>query len=118
MAPTTVSGQKTTTTPKGRDINREGYPLKVSELLSTIDGVSYIQRVAVDSYKNLVTAKKAIMKSFLYQLEGKGFSMVEILSPCPTDWGMSPGAAAEWIRSTLSRTFPLGLIKDRYPGSD
>ena len=118
MAPTTVSGQKTTTTPKGRDINREGYPLKVSELLSTIDGVSYIQRVAVDSYKNLVTAKKAIMKSFLYQLEGKGFSMVEILSPCPTDWGMSPGAAAEWIRSTLSRTFPLGLIKDRYLGSD
>ncbi|NJD56704.1 MAG: 2-oxoglutarate oxidoreductase [Nitrospirae bacterium] len=118
MAPTTVPGQKTTTTPRGRDIGREGYPLKVSELLSTIEGVSYIQRVAVDSYRNLVTAKKAIMKSFLYQLEGKGFSMVEILSPCPTDWGMSPGAAAEWIRSTLSRTFPLGLIKDRYQGND
>jgi 2-oxoglutarate ferredoxin oxidoreductase subunit beta len=114
MAPTTITGQKTTTTPKGRDIKTTGYPLRVSELLSTIEGVSYIQRVAVDSYRNLVTAKKAITKAFTYQIEGKGFSLVEILSPCPTDWGMSPMAAAEWIRTTLSQTFPLGLIKDRY----
>jgi len=114
MAPTTVPGQKTSTTPKGRDVATEGYPLRVSELLSTIDGVSYIQRVAVDSYQNLVTAKKAVRKAFTYQIEGKGFSLVEILSPCPTDWGMSPRAAAEWIRTTLSKTFPLGLIKDRY----
>ena len=114
MAPTTVPGQKTSTTPKGRDVATEGYPLRVSELLSTIDGVSYIQRVAVDSYQNLVTAKKAVRKAFTYQIEGKGFSLVEILSPCPTDWGMSPLAATEWVRTTLSKTFPLGLIKDRY----
>ena len=114
MAPTTVPGQKTSTTPKGRDVATEGYPLRVSELLSTIDGVSYIQRVAVDSYQNLVTAKKAVRKAFTYQIEGKGFSLVEILSPCPTDWGMSPLAASEWVRTTLSKTFPLGLIKDRY----
>ena len=114
MAPTTLPGQKTSTTPKGRDVATEGYPLRVSELLSTIDGVSYIQRVAVDSYQNLVAAKKAVRKAFTYQIQGRGFSLVEILSPCPTDWGMSPRAAAEWIRTTLSKTFPLGLIKDRY----
>jgi len=114
MAPTTVPGQKTSTTPKGRDVVTEGYPLRVSELLSTIEGVSYIQRVAVDSYQNLVAAKKAVRKAFTYQIQGKGFSLVEILSPCPTDWGMSPLAATEWVRTTLSKTFPLGLIKDRY----
>jgi 2-oxoglutarate ferredoxin oxidoreductase subunit beta len=117
MAPTTVPGQKTSTTPKGRDIRTEGYPLRISELLATIDGASYIQRVAVDSYQNLVVAKKAIRKAFTYQIEGKGFSLVEILSPCPTDWGMSPTAAADWVRTTLSKTFPLGLIKDRYLGN-
>jgi 2-oxoglutarate ferredoxin oxidoreductase subunit beta len=114
MAPTTITGQKTTTTPRGREISTAGYPLHVSELLSTIEGVSYIQRVAVDSYKNLVTAKKAIEKAFKYQIEKKGFSLIEILSPCPTDWGMSPKAAAEWVRTSLTKVYPLGLIKDRF----
>jgi 2-oxoglutarate ferredoxin oxidoreductase subunit beta len=114
MAPTSVTGQKTTTTPRGKDIATAGYPLRVSELLATIEGASYIERVAVDSYKNLVAAKKAIRKAFVYQIEGKGFSLVEILSPCPTDWGMSPVAAAEWVRTTLSQVYPLGLIKDRH----
>ena len=116
MAPTTITGQRTTTTPKGRDVLTTGYPLRVSELLSSIEGVSYIKRVAVDSYKNLLTARKAIEKAFRYQIDGKGFSLVEILSPCPTDWGMSPKAAADWVRTTLSHTYPLGLIKDKYPG--
>lgn len=116
MAPTTITGQKTTTTPQGRDVLTTGYPLRVSELLSSIEGVSYIQRVSVDSYKNLLTARKAIEKAFRYQIDGKGFSLVEILSPCPTDWGVSPRAAADWIRTALSHTYPLGLIKDKYPG--
>lgn len=117
MAPTTITGQRTTTTPRGRDVQTTGYPLKVSELLSAIEGVSYVQRVAVDSYKNLVTARKAIEKAFRYQIEGKGFSLVEILSPCPTDWGMSPRAASEWVGKTLSETYPLGLVKDNYAGT-
>jgi 2-oxoglutarate ferredoxin oxidoreductase subunit beta len=112
MAPTTITGQKTTTTPRGRDIASSGYPLHVAELLSSIEGVSYIERVSVDSYKNLVVAKRAIEKAFRYQIEGKGFSLVEILSPCPTDWGVSPMAAAAWIRTTLSHVYPLGLVKD------
>ncbi len=114
MAPTTLAGQRTTTTPLGRDLRTTGYPLRVSELLSSIEGVSYLQRVAVDSYKNLMIAREAIEKAFIYQIEGKGFSLIEILSPCPTDWDMSPRAAADWVRTTLSHTYPLGLIKDKY----
>lgn len=118
MAPTTIPGQRTTTTPSGRDVKTSGYPLRVSELLATIEGVSFVQRVSVDSYKNIVTAKKAIEKAFLYQLNGKGFSFVEILSPCPTDWGMSPGEALEWIREKLMQVYPLGTIKDNFREND
>jgi 2-oxoglutarate ferredoxin oxidoreductase subunit beta len=114
MAPTTLIGQKTTTTPAGRKSGREGNPLRVSELLATIDGVSYISRASVDSPKSIITAKKAIMKSFRYQMEGKGFSMVEILSPCPVDWGMKPVASLEWIRNEMVKTFPLGTFKDSF----
>jgi 2-oxoglutarate ferredoxin oxidoreductase subunit beta len=116
MAPTTIPGQKTTTTPSGRDTKTSGYPLRVSELLSSIEGVSFIQRAAVDSYKNLSVAKKAVEKAFRYQLEGQGFSFVEILSPCPTDWGMTPKKALEWLRYELMPVFPLGVIKDRPNG--
>lgn len=112
MAPTTIPGQRTTTTPSGRDTRTSGYPLRVSELLSSIEGVSFIQRASVDSYKNLLTAKKAVEKAFRYQLEGRGFSFVEILSPCPTDWGMTPKKALEWLREELMPVFPLGVIKD------
>ena len=114
MAPTTIPGQKTTTTPAGRDTKTSGHPLRVSELLATIEGVSFVQRVSVDSYRNLLTAKKAIEKAFLYQIDGKGFSFVEILSPCPTDWGMSPEKSLEWIREKLIPFFPLGVIKDAH----
>jgi 2-oxoglutarate ferredoxin oxidoreductase subunit beta len=114
MAPTTVSGQRTTTTPRGRDVRTEGYPLHVSEMLSTIDGTSFIQRVSLDSYKNINIARHAIEKAFRYQLEGKGFSFVEILSPCPTDWGKSPQDSLEWIRQELARTYPAGIFKDSF----
>ncbi len=117
MAPTTIPGQKTTTTPSGRDIKTSGHPLRVSELLATIEGVSFVQRVSVDSYRNLLTAKKAVERAFLNQIEGKGFSFVEILSPCPTDWGMTPKKALEWMRETLIPVFPLGTIKDLTGGN-
>lgn len=113
MAPTTIPGQRTTTTPLGRDIKKEGYPLHVSELLAAIEGVSFVQRVSVATYRDIVIAKNAIEKAFRYQIEGNGFSFVEILSPCPTDWGMTPKAALEWVRNSMMKTYPLGVLKDR-----
>ncbi len=114
MAPTTIPRQRTTTTPGGRNIRTEGYPLRVSELLATIEGVSFIQRVSLDSYRNLAVAKQAIEKAFRYQIEEKGFSFVEILSPCPTDWGLTPKASLEWIRTAMIPVYPLGVFKDRF----
>lgn len=114
MAPTTILGQRTTTTTQGRDGAASGYPIRVAELLSTITGASYIQRVSLDSYKNIITAKKAIQKAFIYQMECKGFSFVELLSACPTDWGMSPKASMDWIDARLSREYPLGVFKDSF----
>jgi 2-oxoglutarate ferredoxin oxidoreductase subunit beta len=114
MAPTTLLGQRTTTTPAGRSAASEGYPLRVSELLATIEGAAFIQRVSLDSHKNLLVAKSAIEKCFRYQMEGKGFSLIEMLSPCPTDWGLSPRASLEWIRSQMLKVYPNGTVKDRY----
>ncbi len=114
MAPTTLLEQKTTTTPMGRDIKASGYPLHVSEMLATIDGVSFIARTSVDSFKNLTTTKKLIEKAFRYQIEGKGFSMVEILSPCPTDWWMAPDKAIDWMRDRMMDVYKLGVLKDRW----
>jgi 2-oxoglutarate ferredoxin oxidoreductase subunit beta len=114
MAPTTVPGQKTSTTPAGRNVQTEGYPLHVSELLATIEGVSYIARTSVNSFKNLMAAEKAIEKSFRYQIEGKGFSLVEILSPCPVDWKLSPKDSIAWIEAELTTVFPLGTFKDKF----
>lgn len=116
MAPTTIAGQKTTTTPFGRDPKTAGHPLRMSELLAAVEGVSFAQRVSVDSYKNILSAKKAIAKAFLYQMNNKGFSFVEILSPCPTDWGMPPKKALEWLRETLIQVYPLGVTKDNFDG--
>lgn len=111
MAPTTLTGQKTTTTPQGR---ASGSPLRVSELLSVIEGTSFIARTSLDSHKNIRETKKAVRKALGYQMEGKGFSLVEILSPCPTDWWMSPEESLEWIRSDMMKTYPLGVFKDKY----
>ena len=114
MAPTTIPGQKTTTTPHGRNPKTDGYHLRVSELLSTIEGVSFIQRVSLDSYRNLVVAKSAVETCFRYQIEGKGFSCVEILSPCPTDWGLKPKSSLEWMKTAMVRAYPIGVFKDKY----
>jgi 2-oxoglutarate ferredoxin oxidoreductase subunit beta len=113
MAPTTILGQRTSTTVRGRDAASTGYPLRVSELLATIEGTSFIQRVSVDSFKNILITKKAIKKSLNDQLEGKGFSFIEILSACPTDWGLSPKESLEWLSSKMTRVYPLGIIKDK-----
>jgi 2-oxoglutarate ferredoxin oxidoreductase subunit beta len=114
MAPTTLVGQKTTTTPSGRNTSAAGFPLRVSELLSTIEGASYIVRTSIDSYKNLVRTKKAIGKSFTYQIEGKGFSLVEILSPCPVGWRLTPRDSMTWLREEMMPVYPLGTLKDKF----
>jgi 2-oxoglutarate/2-oxoacid ferredoxin oxidoreductase subunit beta len=114
MAPTTLSAQKTTTTPRGRDTSVNGHPLKVAELLSTLDGVSFISRGSVDSYANIVKTKKMVRRAFDYQLNNKGFSFVEILSPCPTDWGLSPAESITWLRDNMIEFYKLGTIKDRW----
>ncbi|MBI5639531.1 MAG: 2-oxoglutarate oxidoreductase [Nitrospirae bacterium] len=114
MAPTTIPGQRTTTTPRGRSLPADGFTLKVSELISAIEGASFVQRVSLHSHANVVATKGAIMKAFRYQIAGRGFSFVEILSPCPTDWGMLPVASAAWINDFMINAFPLGIIKDKF----
>ena len=117
MAPTTLPGQRTTTTPGGRDPKLAGNPLRVSEMLATLEGPVYIERVSVDSPKNVIAAKRAILRAFRNQLEGRGFSLVEVLSLCPTDWGMTPMQAVEWVRNSMMRFYPLGVFKDTAQGS-
>jgi len=112
MAPTTILGQTTTTSPGGRKEKRDGYPVRLSEMLAISDGSAYIERTAVNSPANILKTKKAITKAFRYQLEEKGFSLVEILSPCPTNWKMSPVDSWKWIDEVMSLHFPLGVIKD------
>jgi 2-oxoglutarate ferredoxin oxidoreductase subunit beta len=117
MAPTTLLGQKTTTTRKGRDAALAGFPLKISEILATIEGTSFIARVSVNSSKNLLIAKRSVEKAFRYQIENKGFSLVEILSQCPTDWWISPEDSLAWIRSYMMPVYGIGVLKDRYNGA-
>ena len=112
MAPTTLPGQKTTTTPTGRDVKEAGNPLRICEMLATLDGPVYIERVSVDDPKNVLAAKKAIRKAFRNQIEGVGFSLVEVLSMCPTDWGMTPLQAVDWVRDHMMKYYPLGVYKD------
>jgi len=112
MAPTTLPGQVTETTPYGRDTNLAGFPIRVSEMLSTLTGACYIERVSVDSVPNVIKAKKAIKKAFEAQLEGKGFSMVEVLSICPTNWGLSPKESFKWLRDNMIPYYELGVKKD------
>ncbi|MBE6759093.1 MAG: 2-oxoglutarate oxidoreductase [Ruminococcaceae bacterium] len=113
MAPTSLPGQVTQTTPYGRDVNYSGYPVRVCEMLSTLDGVALAQRVAVDCVQNVNIAKKAIKKAFQNQIDGKGYSIVEVLSSCPTNWGLSPNEALEWLRSNMMPYYPLGVYKDK-----
>ena len=113
MAPTSLPGQVTQTSPYGRDVNHCGYPVKVCEMLATLDGPEYLARVAVNNVKNVRAAKKAIKKAFENQVEGKGFSLVEVISSCPTNWGMKPIDALKWIDEKMIPYYPLGVYKDR-----
>ena len=113
MAPTSLPGQVTQTSPYGRDTNTVGFPIRVSEMLATLDGPEFIQRVAVNNVKNVNAAKKAIKKAFQNQIEGKGFSLIEVVSSCPTNWGMTPKKALEWVEEKMIPYYPLGVYKDR-----
>ncbi len=113
MAPTTLPGQITQTTPYGRDTATAGFPIRMCEMLSTLDGVALAQRVTVDSVPHVKEAKKAIQKAFQNQLEHKGFSIVEVLSTCPTNWGLTPIEAMQWLRDNMIPYYPLGVYKDK-----
>lgn len=113
MAPTTLVGQKSTTCPSGRDPGTAGYPIKVSEMLATLDGPSYIERVAPTNPAGLVKTKSAIKKAFKKQIEGKGFSLVEVLSNCPQQWKMTPIDSLKWIEEKMTAVFPLGVFVDK-----
>ena len=118
MAPTTLPGQVTQTTPYGRDVKTAGYPLRICEVLSNVDGVALAQRVTVDCVKNVRAAKKAIKKAFEYQMEGLGYTIVEVLSTCPTNWGMSPQAAIKRLQDEMIPYYPLGVYKDVKEGKE
>ncbi|HOV70107.1 MAG TPA: thiamine pyrophosphate-dependent enzyme, partial [Clostridia bacterium] len=113
MDPTSLVGQVTTTSPAGRDPGHCGWPIKVSELLATLEGAAYIERVSVHDIKNIVNAKKAIKKAFQYQKKGRGFTMIEVLSTCPTNWGLSPVEALEWLKNNMIPYYPLGVFADK-----
>ena len=113
MAPTTLIGQKATTCPTGRSEEWSGLPIKMSEMLAAVPSSYYIERVAVNTTANIVKAKKAIKKAFKYQMEGKGFCMIEVLSTCPTNWGMSPIEAMKWLEENMIPYYPLGVYKDK-----
>ena len=113
MAPTTLVGQRTTTSPYGRDEAWCGAPIKMSEMLSTVPGSYYIERCAVNNNANIIKTKKAIKKAFEYEKEGKGFCMIEVLSTCPTNWGLSPVEAMKWLEENMIPYYPLGVYKDK-----
>ena len=113
MAPTTLPGQVTQTTPYGRDVTTAGFPVRVCEMLATLSGVAYAERVSVDTVPNIRGAKAAIKKAFETQIANKGFSIVEVLSTCPTNWGLTPEEALEWLRNNMMPYYPLGVYQDR-----
>ncbi len=112
MAPTTLVGQKSTTSPDGRDAAHCGYPVRMSEILATLDGAAYIERCALCDVAHVTKAKKAIKKAFQMQIDKKGFSMVELLSTCSTNWGMTPDKAQEFVKEKMIPYYPLGVFKE------
>ena len=112
MAPTTLLGQKTTTTQDGRDAARAGYPMRMCELLATLEAPGYIERVSAAKPAHLPALKRAVKKAFPNQLDNKGFSFVEVLSTCPTNWGIRPTQACDWLVDNMIPYYPLGLFKD------
>ena len=111
MAPTTLPGQKTTSSPRGRDVETQGYPVKASEMISTLDGASYVVRRSLHDPKSIRLAKKAIRTAFEVQIRGLGFSLVELLSTCSTNWGMTPVESMHWLENNMVPYFPLGDFK-------
>lgn len=112
MAPTSLPGQVTQTSPYGRDVKTAGYPIRVCELLSTLSGTALAQRVTVDSVAHVREAKKAIKKGFENQINKRGYSIIEVVSTCPTNWGLSPKEAMNWLRDNMLPYYPLGVYKD------
>jgi 2-oxoglutarate ferredoxin oxidoreductase subunit beta len=111
MAPTTLPGQKTSSSPNGRDVESQGYPIRVAEMLAKLDGASYVVRRSLDDPKNIRMAKKAIRTAFEVQQRGLGFSMIELLSICPTNWGMTPVSSIQWLQEKMIPYYPLGDYK-------
>jgi len=111
MAPTTLPGQRTTSSPKGRDVEQTGFPLRMSEILATMDGTGYSVRRSLHNPKNIRTSRKAIRMAFEAQKRGLGFSIVELLSTCPTNWGLSPSEALNWVEEHMVPVYPLGDFK-------
>ena len=112
MAPTTLIGQKTTTSPLGRQVDWSGRPIRIAEMLATIDGAKFVERVAVNTPANIRKAKKAIKRCFEIQLEGKGYGIVEVLSACPTNWGYPPAEALKWLEENMIPYYPLGNLRN------
>ena len=111
MAPTTLIGQKTQTTKKGRDVKRDGFPFKILEMIALLEGVKFVERTAIHNPKNILRTKKAIKKAFEIQIKNEGFSIVEVLAMCPTYWGVSPREACDRIKRHVEKTYPLGVLK-------
>lgn len=111
MAPTTLPGQKTTSSPNGRDVEQQGYPIRTAEMLATLDGAGYIVRRSLHDPKNIRMAKKALRMAFETQIRGLGFSMVELLSTCPTNWGLTPEESLKWVEEKMIPFYPLGDFK-------
>lgn len=113
MAPTTLLGQNTTTSPFGRNLNADGYPIRMAEMLSTLEGTSFVARMALDSPGNILKARKMVFTAFDMQVRNIGFSFVELLAACPTNWGLSPAASTRRIKEELVQYFPLGVFKEK-----
>lgn len=111
MAPTTLIGQKTTTTPDGRAADRAGYPIRICEMLATLEGTAYVARTSVSNPKNVIQTKRAIKKAFETQIKRLGFSLVEVLSQCPTNWHMAPVESIKWVDEKMASYYPLGEFK-------
>ena len=112
MAPTTLPQQKTTTTQEGRNVRLHGHPIKVCELLKSLDGAVYLERTTTSTVEGILATKRAIRKAFQYQMADKGFSLVEILATCPTNWKMSAGESLVWMKETMEPFYPVGVFKD------
>jgi 2-oxoglutarate ferredoxin oxidoreductase subunit beta len=112
MAPTTLAGQKTTTTPRGRNVQEEGYPMHVCELLNQLQGPAYLVRTTLGNPRRVRETKRCIRKAFQYQMDGVGYSLVEVLSPCPTYWRMAPAKSMAFLEETVTGTFPVGVVRD------